>query len=217
MRGVLVFLIALLPAVAVAQSTPQSGTVQVELLNTINIKKAKVGDEVKARTVTLLIVEHGTVIPVGSTVIGHVLAVEADAPDTHESSVKLAFNQVNLQHSKPLLLNLSVRAAMKPQAPSQEQQRQQAPENSPPAGQAQPDMQILHGGPLTPHNTPESLKTVPRSGQNPGVAAHTGSVIGMPNVVLETGEEKDSASTFRSPRRDLQLDSGLQLILRVVP
>ena len=54
MRSVLVFLIALLAAVAVAQSTPQSGTVQVELLNTINTKKAKVGDELKARTMTLL-------------------------------------------------------------------------------------------------------------------------------------------------------------------
>jgi hypothetical protein len=217
MRRVLLLFVAFITVVAFAQNMPQTGTVQVELLNTIKTKKAKVGDEVKARTVTPLIVEHGTVIPVGSTVIGRVLAAEADAPDTHESFVKLVFNQVNLQHAKPLSLNLSVRAALKPEAPSQAQQRQQAPENSPPAGQAQPDMQILHGGPLTPHNTPESLKTMPRNGQNPGVAAHTGSVIGMPNVVLETGEEKDAASTFRSSRKDLQLDSGLQLILKVVP
>lgn len=212
MRVVSMFAATLLTLTALAQSSPQSGTVQVELQKTIKTKNAKVGDEVKARTVSPLIVNHGTVIPAGSTVVGHIIAAEADAPGTGASSVTLAFDSVNVEHGQKLLSKFSLLAAMRPGESSQQPAQQQAL-STPPAGQAQPEMQVLHGGPQTPHNEPETLKKMPNQKQNPGVAAQTGSVIGMPNVSLEIN---DTGSTFRSPRKNLQLDSGLQFILKVV-
>jgi hypothetical protein len=215
MRAVLVFLAVFASVLGVAQSSSQSATVQVELLSTIRTKKARIGDEVKTRTVTPLIVE-GTVVPVGSTVIGRIVAVQPDTPDTGTSFVTLAFGTVDLQHGKKVPLRLSLRAAMRPGAPSQEQQPQQEAAKSPPAGEAQPQMQILHGGSMTPHNDPTSLTTMSKGIQHPGVAAQTGSVIGMPNVTLHVEEGNDVTSTFRSSRKNLQLDSGLQLILKVM-
>lgn len=210
-----IFLAALLTTFAFAQVSPQSQTVQVELQKTIKTKSAKVGDEVKARTVTPLIVS-GTVIPVGSPVMGHIIAVESEATGSDTSSLTLAFDSVNLEHGQKLPLKFAVLAAMRPGESSQQQQPQQQPDNTPPAGQAQPEMQILHGGSMTPHNTPETLKKMPGKKENPGVAAQTGSVIGMPGVTLEIGEANDPSSTFRSTHKNLQLDSGMQLILKVM-
>src|SRR5919206_4483585 len=105
---VIVFVFAL---AALAQTQAPAQSVQVELLTSIKTKKAKVGDAVKAKTVTPMVIEHGTVIPVGSIVLGHVRAAQADSPDTHASFVTLAFDQVNAQHGKSLPLKLAVLAA----------------------------------------------------------------------------------------------------------
>lgn len=209
------FLVALLTTFAVAQASPQSQTVQVELQKTIKTKSAKVGEEVKARTVTPLIV-GGTVIPVGSNVMGHIIAVQPEASGSDTSSLTLAFDSVNLEHGQKLPLKFVLLAAMRPGESSQQQQPQQQPDNTPPAGQAQPEMQILHGGSMTPHNTPETLKKMPEKKENPGVAAQTGSVIGMPGVTLEVTDGSNASSTFRFTRKNLQLDSGMQLILKVM-
>jgi len=209
------FLVALLTTVAFAQSSPQSQTVQVELQKTIKTRNGKVGDEVKARTVTPLIVS-GTVIPVGSTVMGHIIAVQPDVSGSDASSVTLAFDSLHIEHGQTLPLKFALLAAMRPGQSSQGQQAQQQAENTPPAGEAKPEMQILHGGSLTPHNTPETLEKMPTHKQNPGVAAKTGSVIGMPNVTLEVMGGNEPNSTFRSSRKNLQLDSGMQFILKVI-
>ena len=209
------FLVTFLTIFAVAQASPQSQTVQVELQKTIKTKNAKVGDEVKARTVSPLIV-NGTVIPVGSTVMGHVISVQPDTSGSGASSLTLAFDSANVDHGQKLPLKFALLAAMRPGESSQQQQPQQQPDNTPPAGQAQPEMQILHGGSLTPHNTPETLKKMPENKDHPGVAAQTGSVIGMPGVTLEIVDGSDAGSRFRSTRKNLQLDSGMQFILKVM-
>ena len=209
-------LVALLTAFAFAQTSPQSQTVQVELQKAIKTKNAKVGDEVKARTVTPLVVNGGTVIPVGSTVMGHIVEVQPDVTGSDASSLTLAFDSVNIDHGQKLPLKFALLAAMRRGESSQQQQPQQQPDNTPPAGQAQPEMQILHGGSITPHNTPETLKKMPEKKENPGVAAQTGSVIGMPGVRLEITDGSDSSSTFHSTHKNLQLDSGMQFILKVI-
>jgi len=48
------------------------------------------------------------------------------------------------------------------------------------------------------------------------VAAHTGSVIGMPGVTLEVDEGPERTSKFVSADKELQLKSGMQLMLAVV-
>jgi len=48
-----------------------------------------------------------------------------------------------------------------------------------------------------------------------GVAAQTGTVIGMPGVVLKVDDSPQHASKFESSRKDLQLKQGLQLMLAV--
>jgi hypothetical protein len=144
--------------------------------------------------------------------MGHIVAVQPDLSRNDASSLALAFDSVDILHAQKLPLKFAVVAAMRPGESSQQQQ----PDNTPPAGQAQPEMQILHGGSMTPHNTPETLKKMPENKDHPGVAAQTGSVIGMPGVTLEVADGSDAGSTFRSTRKNLQLDSGMQFILKVM-
>lgn len=215
-------LVALLTPFAFAQTSPQSQTVQVELQKAIKAKNAKIGDEVKARTVTPLVINGGTVIPVGSTVMGHIVAVQPDVSGSDASSLTLSFDSVNMNHGQKLPLTFALLAAMRPGESSQQQQPQQQPDNTPAAGQAQPEMQILHGGSITPHNTPtthnppETPKKTPEKKDSPAVAAQKGSVIGMPGVTLEIADSSNASSTFRSAHKNLQLDSGMQFILKVI-
>jgi hypothetical protein len=48
-----------------------------------------------------------------------------------------------------------------------------------------------------------------------GVAAQTGSIIGMPGVTLKVDDSPQHASKFESSGKDLQLKEGLQLMLAV--
>ena len=148
--------------------------------------------------------------------MGHIVAVQPNVSGTDASSLTLAFDSVNIDHARKLSLTFALLAAMRPGESSQQQQPQQQPDNTPPAGQAQPEMQILHGGSITPHNTPETLKKMPEKKKNPEVAAQTGSVIGMPGVTLEIADGSHASSTFRSAHKNLQLDSGTQFILKVI-
>jgi len=55
------------------------------------------------------------------------------------------------------------------------------------------------------------------AGRAPSTAVgHTGSVIGMPDVTLEVDEGPQHASKFTSSGKELQLKSGLELMLAVV-
>jgi len=58
---------------------------------------------------------------------------------------------------------------------------------------------------------------MPTGSQNnvDGVAAQTGSIIGMPGVTLQVDDSPQHASKFQSSGKELQLKQGLQLMLAV--
>ena len=81
-----------------SDSTPQR--VQAGLLNTVKATKAKSNDPITAQTVTPLTLKDGTVIPAGSTLLGHVLKVEPDSADQHTSSIKSNSTQWSLRRKR---------------------------------------------------------------------------------------------------------------------
>jgi len=98
---------------ALAPAQAPSRFVQVELLNTIKTKKAKVGDKVKAKAVADALLVNGPKIAAGDEFLGQVRAVD-------ENSLAISFDQVTL-NGKKTPLALSIRAAMMPGATPQEE------------------------------------------------------------------------------------------------
>ncbi|HUK91276.1 MAG TPA: hypothetical protein VLZ81_12800 [Blastocatellia bacterium] len=178
--------------------------IQAELLKTIKAKKAKVGDVVKARPVQTVTLASGLTIPDDATLIGEVRSAD-------EKSLAISFDQVQIK-GKTTPVKLSIRSAMQPG---------EAPAASRPGDAtssldaATPGNRSIRGEAA---HTRKVTESEPPGSGTPGapVAAHTGSVIGMPGVTLEVDESPQRASKFVSADKELQLKSGMQLMLAVV-
>ena len=115
--SVLFGVMALLPVAAQTPPAPSTApdskpqSVQAELLTGVKATKAKVNDPVAAHTMTPLVLSDGTVIPVGSKLLGHVVKAEPDSGDRHVSSIAITFESVELKKAKRPL-QLSIAAAM---------------------------------------------------------------------------------------------------------
>lgn len=198
------------------QTAPAASTshVQAQLLNGVKAAKAKANDPVRAQTMTPLALADGTVIPVGSTLTGHVVKAEPDSPDAHTSSIAITFESVELKKHQTLPLKLSIASAMAQPAAGMGNNTYQTATRS---GSGVADSHALNGQAYSVKDDNTNLMT--SNGATPGqaVAAHTGSVIGLPGVTLMVEDGPNAVSTFISAKKNLQLDSGLQMILVVAP
>jgi hypothetical protein len=198
----------------VASSAPVSTShVQAQLLTGVKAAKAKANDPVKAQTMTPLALADGSVIPVGSTLTGHVVKVEPDSPDGHTSSIAITFESVELKKHQTVPLKLSIASAMAASAGAANNTYQTASRSA--NGVA--DSHALDGHAYSTKDDSTNIET--SSGGTPGkpTAAQTGSVIGLPGVTLVFDDGPNAVSTFISAKKNFQLDSGLQMILVVAP
>jgi hypothetical protein len=215
--SVLLGSMAVSPTWAASDSNPQR--VQAGLLTTVKASKAKTNDPITAQTVTPVTRKDGTVIPAGSTLLGHVVKVESDSADQHISSIAVTFDAVELKKKAKLPLSLSVVSAVasapagapgnnKLVSPSAGPLPYDHPLNGQAYNVVQDSSKLLNN----PAGTQSAL-----SGGAPGksTTAHTGAVIGLPGVTLQIEDGPAAVSTFISAKKNLQLDSGLQLMLVV--
>jgi hypothetical protein len=221
-------IVALLPVWAQTATAPSaapnanSQRVQAGLLTTVKAAKAKTNDPITAQTVTPFTLKDGTVIPAGSTLLGHVVKVESDATDQHVSSIAVTFDAVELKKKAKAPLNLSVVSAMASTAASASGNNKMV---SPSAGPLPYDHPLNGQGYNVVQDSPKLINNPSGtqsalsggSGGTPGkaTAAHTGSVIGLPGVTLQIEDGPAAVSTFVSAKKNLQLESGLQLMLVV--
>lgn len=188
---------------------PSGRFVQAELLKTIKAKTAKAGDPVKARAVTGVSLPGGVAVPEGAILFGEVRSADPN-------SVSISFEQVEIS-GKKTPLSLSIRAAMMPGGP----QKSSGDGGSSSLDVATPNAHPIKGGtaplPEKTQNASQNASASPSEVTQPGraVAAEAGSVIGMPGVTLQVDDSPQHASKFASSGKELQLKSGLQLMLGV--
>src|ERR1700722_10531327 len=199
---------------AVSSAPVSTSHVQAQLLSSVKSAKAKANDPVRAQTMTPLAVADGTVIPVGSTLYGHVVKVEPDSPDGHTSSIAITFESAEIKKHQTLPLKLSIASVMAQAAAGMGNNTYQTATRS---GSGVTDAHALDGHAYTAKDDSTNIET--SGGATPGkaLAAHTGSVIGLPGVTLTVDDGPSAVSTFTSEKKNLQLDSGLQMILVVAP
>jgi len=191
---------------SVAQHSKQF--VQAELLKTIKAKSAKVGDPVRARAVSAVLLPGGVAISEGTILIGEVRSADSNA-------LSISFDEAELS-GKKTPLSLSIRAALMPGGP-------QKSSGGASVDAAAPNVHPMKGGPATPVPVTTQNATATASPDSGGVAqpgrsvaAQAGSVIGMPDVTLQVDDSPQHASKFETSGKELQLKQGLQFMLAVV-
>lgn len=100
---------------AQSQTLPQSTAIPVRFEHSVDTKKAKVGDEVTAKTIQVIALPGGRNIPKGALLVGHVAALEAfqfdQTPYAHQKPSLLSIHFDRLQTGDGMIpVNLSVRA-----------------------------------------------------------------------------------------------------------
>ena len=98
-----------------SQVLPQSTAIPVRFEHSVDTKKAKVGDQVTAKTMQVIALPGDVNVPKGALVIGHVVALEAfhfdQTPYAHQkpSMLSIHFDKL-LRGDAAIPVNLSVRA-----------------------------------------------------------------------------------------------------------
>jgi hypothetical protein len=199
--------------------------IRAELAKSVDAKKAKVGDEVIARTLDDFLSDKNELLaPRGSQIVGHVAEV-APHQGNSPSTLGIAFDKMVLKSGTELPLKASIQAIGPPES--------NATFNEPMAGQAAPGgMPSMsspgrgaYGGPApnsggtmpgstnpTGAPTPDTTTGPTRNGP---LSPNAEGVVGMSGLSLSTGAAQDSLLT--SPKHNVKLDGGTQMILHVIP
>jgi hypothetical protein len=220
-------------ASAVAQQSSGGGppsqpeVIAMQLSRSLDSKKLNPGDSVEAKVMTEFHMADGTIVPRGSKVMGHVTASSARSKGDADSSLGVAFDQIVLRDGRSLPLKANLQAVAPPpnMGPSPMQMGNPgsmpspgAPVGAPgpmggqpgPGGMGSPQANFpVPGtqGPQTP-GTPGS--STQDNTQNKGeLPPQTTGVVGFHDLEL------DPDSTLRSRGKQVKLEAGSQLLLRV--
>ena len=98
-----------------SQVLPQSTAIPVRFEHSVDTKKAKVGDQVTAKTIQVIALPGDRSIPKGALLVGHVVALEVfhfdETPYAHQKPSMLSIHFDKLQTGDAAIpVNLSVRA-----------------------------------------------------------------------------------------------------------
>lgn len=197
---------------------------RLELDKSVDAKKAKVGDPVMAKMMDELLAGDQVVAPRGAKVLGHVAEVAAHQGDT-PSTLGIAFDKI-LVNNQEVPLNGTIQAIGNPEmnnfgqnpsmggmGPGGMGQGNNMPSSTGTmGGRTSPGMGIPSGAPQNP-GVPGNPSSNPEPQTvNGQLTTSTQGVIGMSGVSLSAGSAGDSVLT--SPKHNVKLDSGTQIILR---
>jgi len=201
-------------AIAVPAHAAGDPHVQVELLNTIKTKKAKVGDKVKVNVTAGTELPDGRRLSAATLIVGQVREVQADSDG--KSWVSISFDHPDMDGKKSDLV-FAVRGAMLPGGPATAKSLDTiAPSEVPHEGPMQGRAQTVQDSAETQTRAPATSSKAAPVVESKYIAAKAGTVIGMPGVSLIVDDDGKLPSKFQSSSPNLELHSGLQLMLTVI-
>jgi hypothetical protein len=217
------------PAPTQSPTTPASQAAQqmhftpgtllpVEVTKSVDAKKAKQGDPVLAKTAIDLLSQGKIVVPKGAKVFGHVTDAKPHEKGS-ESSLGIAFDKLVTSDGKEIPFNASIQSISVPQAPAVGNETGGAPSYGT-AGGTMPG--ATAGGRMGGSPAEGQAGTYPgaaggagyptgNSGSSPNASAQTH---GLSGVSLKQGEA-GQGSTLTSQNKNVKLESGTELTLRV--
>lgn len=223
-----------------AGSQVQAGNlIYAELTKSIDAKKAKVGDEVVAKTDQAVLSNGKVVAPKGTKILGHVTEVKQHTKDQPQSELGIVFDHMVLKDGNQVPISLSLQAIGSGQTAASSSQNDQdygmAPMGAPTTGGMSSGHTGMTGGVMgtarstaggvaNTGGTVAGTATDTLGGAAPGVGVNTRGrmgasshgVVGLPDLTL-SAETANSAqgSLIASNKRNVKLDGGTELVLRV--
>jgi hypothetical protein len=196
--------------------------IPVQLIKTVDAKKAKTGDEVVAKVTMDMKGEGGDVlVPKDTRVIGHITEAQARNKEQKESQLAIAFNQAFLK-DQPVALPMSIQAVIGQQQNNDENGAPGAAPSpastgtsgtSPMAGRS-PSSPMSGQTQSPPSGPPDASATGPGNA-HPHINAQTQGVVGISNLSLSPNSNAEQGSTLTSDKNNVKLESGTMLLLRV--
>ena len=215
------------PGSAASQSLADETVLAVELVKSLDSKKAKEGDEIIAKTTSDAHTNEGVRIPRGSSVVGRITECKARSKGDAESALGIAFDKVVFRDGKDIAVKFVIQAvgpsaALAAMMANQGALSPLSPAGTPTGTRVGSPAEMPAGGntaatmPGTgPAGTPGGFGTAPNPAgpraQNAPAALTERSfgVVGLRDLQLQ------SSSLLVSSGKSVRLDSGTQMILRV--
>jgi hypothetical protein len=226
------------PSSSAAPSSPTAAPVadlrpvQVELTQKLDSKTAKNGDSVVAQTKSTIKTADGTEIPKGSKLVGHILAVQP-SDSGKNSQVALKFDQVEIKGGQSMTVQSQIES-ITPVGAEQSAMDSPAtsPGSAPQSAGTSPGAAPRPGGPAQSAAGSASSSPTPASpaaagppaagtvvAQNGGINITTTAVPGVLLANNAPGQQDPRmarvSSILLGARRDIQLDSGTQMVIGV--
>jgi biotin carboxyl carrier protein len=209
---------------AVPNELPVGTTICAVLTKTVDAKKAKAGDAVAAKA-TLAVLSHGKVmIADGAKISGHITKASARSFGNPESEVRIVFDHVVLKDGGEMPLALTVQAIGYGGIPLPTEGDPGEHSPYPPPLASQEPSSTRHSS--VPQPQPLETPEIPRAGPaehgtassttNPALDVGSKGVVGMPGLTLSEASQAPRGSAVSSSSRNVKLESGSQLILRVI-
>jgi hypothetical protein len=193
---------------------PVGTTIPAMLQKSVNARKSKIGDEVVAKTTEHVKSGGQVVLPKGSKVIGHVTMVKAGTKEEADSAVGVIFDHVILKDGREVPLVLTIQA-IAPDAPMPPPSMAIAPSTARGGSGGMPDPDAGTPGRV---ESPENSAYAPPDDRLTSTGKLTPSchgVLGIDGLALAREPGKAIGVLIVSQRRNVHLDGGTQLMLRV--
>lgn len=220
-----------------SQTNPQASTdtppiapgsvIPVKLTKTVDAKKVKTGDEVEARVTEDLKSGNGQLVVAKDTkVVGHITEAQTRSKEQHESQIGIAFDHAVLKDGRDVSLPMSIQAIIAPQSmnPGTGGEDAAAPQPSPapqpggmpPSGGGRPGAMGTGAPPTGTPNLPAAgSEPAGSSGTHQAITANTQGVIGITDMKLSTAGEETQGSVVSSEKKNVKLDDGTLMLLKV--
>lgn len=217
------------PAANEAPRIAPGSVIPVQLTESVDAKKIKSGDEVDAKVTQDLKSGSGAlIVPKDTKVVGHVTEAQARTKDQKESQVGILFDHAVMKNGGVVQLPLSIQAIISPQALSsgnnsaEPNPDQQSPALEPGgmAGSAgRPGAMGSGSAPPRAQSPVSPSSEIPpdpgSAGAKPTITANTQGVVGISDMKLSTAGEAAQGSVVSSDKKNVKLENGTLMLLRV--
>jgi len=207
--------------------------IPAELAKSVDAKKAKPGDQVVAKTTQDMLANGRVVVPRGAKILGHVTQAKAREKGETESTLGIAFDKILMKDGREVPLNASIQALAAAQNTAALNSEPIAEPAGAPGGMGptrSSNSGVIGGTAQTAGNvagTATSAAGNVGSAAGSTVGSATGAatnarlntnsqgVVGLSGLSLSGGAESAQGAVISSQNKNVKLDSGTQMMLRV--
>ncbi|HTH52855.1 MAG TPA: hypothetical protein VL495_02825 [Edaphobacter sp.] len=205
-----------------ARQAVKATSVSAELTKGINSKKAKVGDEVNAKTTDSAKLPDGTELPKGTKLVGNIVDVKPKAKDEKNSHLVLSLNRAVMKDGHDVPIRAAVTSMTAPTTQSASMDMPAGGGMAPGGGGGSASGGGSSSGATAAPSAPTMASDVgsgqaqSTQGQMLKSAQDHVAVGNMPKVMLSAPTTPDSAGVLDGVGDNISLDSGTKFTANVI-